>query len=108
MRSAAVDASIGWPVAKPGFAPLLQLLAITTRSTDPVPFGGRHRNAIQPPPTAIGNLHTPTRQWLSTDDKNLEEKFRKKKGEVRDDLTSFMILAGVLYILILASIHMTT
>lgn len=51
VRSAAVDASIGWPVAKPGFAPLLQLLAFTIRSTDPIPFGGRHgdANAIQPP-----------------------------------------------------------
>jgi hypothetical protein len=40
--------------------------------------------------------------------KTLRRNSEKKMGEVRDDLTSFMILAGVLYILILASIHMTT
>ena len=65
--SAAVDASIGWPVAKQGFAQSLLLLPLPIHQ--PTRFhleaGTEIRNKYDPA-TAIGNLHTPTtRQWLS-------------------------------------------
>lgn len=85
LRCAAVNASIGWPVAKPGLLRARYFCCYQyhyrfvrfLHACGLVEAGQAQRCD---PATAMGNCliaySTPTRQWLSRADKNLEDKFR--------------------------------